>query len=377
MRVKRWLATPPVCILGIRDYAAGMTPEQAARLQAGFESHLQEFFAAERARLAHGEWLDPVYFDLAEYAGRKGKRVRPMILLMTYQAFGGTRPVEDRTLLRAAVALELLHTFVLIHDDIIDRSETRRGLPTFHRVCAQRAGAFEEGSERAGEGLALVMGDVAYAMAIRALADLELEPAMHRRVLDMFLEATVDTGLGELQDILFGLRDVAQVQAGEIAEMYHFKTTRYTFEAPCLLGAILAGAAEEKVRALPGVTRPLGLAFQIQNDLLECRFDDLAACADLLEGKKTMVVRAAYDRLDEIDRSFLQLCLGSARRSASTLAKLRDLIVKSGAIGAMRERAEELFVESQRALVDGPFTAEEARRLAEAIGLIRQRVRVA
>jgi len=355
-----------------------MAPDDPQRAQAALENFIQEYFASERARFPQGDWFDPVYFDLAEYVGRKGKRIRPLILLLAYRALGGTRSFDDPGLLRCATALELLHTFVLIHDDVIDRSETRRGLPTYHRLAAQRAGAFEDESARTGETIAIVMGDVVYAMAIRALSGIEAPAGVRQQLMDHFLDATIDTGAGEIEDILFGVRDVAQVSAGDIERMYHHKTTRYTFEAPCVMGALLAGASPEKIQALASAMRPLGLAFQIQNDLLECRFrdaSDLAASADLLEGKKTMVIRAAYDRLDDIDRSFLQLCLGSARRTSSTLAKLRDLILKSGAIEAMQERAGTLFAEAASALDHPAFSPEESRALAAAVGLIRSRVR--
>jgi geranylgeranyl diphosphate synthase type I len=357
-----------------------MAPVEAQRAHTALEHFIQEYFTSERSRFPQGEWFDPIYFDLAEYVGRKGKRIRPLILMMVHRALGGTLPVDAPALLRCATALELLHTFVLIHDDVIDRSETRRGLPTYHRLAAQRAGSFEDESARIGENIAIVVGDVVYALAIRALSGAALPPEIKQRLLDHFLNATVDTGVGELEDILFGVRDVAQITTTDIERMYYHKTTRYTFETPCVMGAILAGAPEAKITALVRATTPLGLAFQIQNDLLECRFRDaadLAACADLLEGKKTMVIREAYNRLDDIDRSFLQLCLGSARRSSSTLAKLRDLILKSGAIEAMQRRSEELFAQAAAALESPEFTPEESRQLADAVGLIRHRVRAA
>lgn len=355
-----------------------MAPNEYQSAQAALENFIQEYFAAERTRFPQGEWFDPIYFDLAEYVGRKGKRIRPLILMLVHRALGGSRSFNDSGLLRCATALELLHTFVLIHDDVIDRSETRRGLPTYHRLAAQRAGAFEDENARTGENIAIVMGDVVYAMAIRALSGIEAPASVRQQLMDYFLDATIDTGVGEIVDIIYGVRDIAQVSPEDIERMYHYKTTRYTFEAPCVMGAILAGADPGKIRALAAAMRPLGLAFQIQNDLLECRFRDaadLAASADLLEGKKTMVLRAAYDRLDNIDRSFLQLCLGSARRTASTLAKLRDLILKSGAIKAMQQRTETLFAEAEDALAASGFTPEESRALAAAVGLIRSRVR--
>lgn len=353
-----------------------MSNEAITQAQAALEAFIQEYFQAEKARYDYGPWFEPLYFDLAEYVGRKGKRVRPAMFLMAYRAFGGVRPLDDPQLLQCATALELLHTFVLMHDDVIDRSETRRGLPTYHRLVSQRIGAFED-SARTGGNVAIVMGDIVFAMAIRAIATLDVEPEVRARALDAFLNATIDTGSGEIQDILFGVKDIEHVTAADIERMYHLKTTRYTFEAPCVLGAVLAGADAGKVAAIRRFTDPLGLAFQIQNDLLECRFrdaEDLAASADLLEGKKTMVVRESYDRLDQTDRSFLQLCLGAARRTESTLVKLRDLIVKSGSLDTMRARTEALFLEAEDVLGRPPFTPEESARLREAAGLIRRRV---
>jgi geranylgeranyl diphosphate synthase type I len=356
-----------------------MSGEVLQRAHAALESFIQQYFTDEKKHYPYGEWFDPLYFDLAEYVGRKGKRIRPLMFLMSYRAFGGTRRLDDPALLQCATALELLHTFVLMHDDVIDRSATRRGLPTYHKLASQRIHAFGDDG-RTGENVATVMGDIVFTMAIRAMAGLDIEADRRQRALDIFLRTTADTGAGEIQDILFGVRDIAEVTGSDIAHMYHLKTTRYTFEAPCVVGAVLAGAAEEKIRALPRITEPLGLAFQIQNDLLECRYRDaadLAASADLLEGKKTMVIFEAYNRLDEMDRSFLQLCLGSSRRSESTLAKLRDLILKSGAIASMSARADELFQEAETAIASEAFSPDESRQLAETVGLIRQQVRAA
>lgn len=347
--------------------------------QSALENTIQELFAEQKETYHYGEWFEPLYFDLAEYVGRKGKRVRPLMFLLSYKAFGGALSLDHPSLLRCATALELLHTFILIHDDVIDRSDTRRGLPTYHKLVAQRIQAFE-GSERIGENVAVVMGDIVFAMALRVLQRADFDPVLRARVMERFLGYTTDTGVGEIYDILFGVRDIAQLPAEEIERMYHLKTTRYTFEAPCVMGAILAGASDEKVKGIRRVTDPLGLAFQIQNDLSECKFSDpmqLASCTDLLEGKKTLVVRCAYDRLDEVDRSFLQLCLNSARRTESTLVKLRDLILKSGALDIMKARAVELFAQSEKELDSGIFSREESARINAAIRLIRQQVKVA
>ncbi|MDX6766659.1 MAG: polyprenyl synthetase family protein [Candidatus Methylacidiphilales bacterium] len=355
-----------------------MPTEGLEKAQAALETTLQDLFTEQKDTYHYGEWFEPLYFDLAEFVGRKGKRVRPLMFLLSYRAFGGNLPPDHPGLMRVAASLELLHTFILMHDDVIDRSDTRRGLPTYHKLVEQRISAFE-GSDRVGENVAVVMGDIVFAMALRVLNQSGFDPLVRARVMEKFLGYTVDTGVGEIYDILFSVRDIAQLSAGEIERMYHLKTTRYTFEAPCVIGAILAGAEETKVAAIRAVTDPLGLAFQIQNDLSECRFADpleMSSCTDLLEGKKTLVVRCAYDRLDEVDRSFLQLCLNSARRTESTLVKLRDLILKSGALEVMKQRAEDLFTQAAGEVDSGVFTENESARIHTALRLIRQQARV-
>ena len=128
--------------------------------------------------------------------------------------------------------------------------------------------------------------------------------------------------------------------------MYTLKTTRYTFEAPLVLGALLAGAGEESLGELSRLIEPVGLAFQIQNDLLEYqKFKGVNRLrqTDLLEGKKTLLLRSAYDNLNDLDRSFLQLCLSTRTSNDTSVSKIEQLIDKSGAVGLLTTRMNELF----------------------------------
>src|ERR1700677_219546 len=119
-----------------------------------FETFLARFFQENAERYAYGELFEPLYLDITEFVGRRGKRIRPMLLLGSYRIFGGTRAVEDKSLLSAALSLELLHSFILIHDDVIDQSERRRHLPTFHKLAEERLGRID-GAARVGENGAL------------------------------------------------------------------------------------------------------------------------------------------------------------------------------------------------------------------------------
>jgi len=108
-------------------------PTELERLPSLLEQEIQSFFYRQKERYEYGDLFEPIFFDMCEFVGRKGKRIRPLLFLLTYRALGGTKVVDDKSLVQAALSLELLHAFVLVHDDLIDRSEKRRGLPTFHK----------------------------------------------------------------------------------------------------------------------------------------------------------------------------------------------------------------------------------------------------
>ena len=342
-----------------------------------FEDFLARFFSENAERYAYGELFEPLYLDMMEFVSRRGKRVRPLLFLASYRIFGGERSFENTSLLRAALSLELLHAFILIHDDVIDRSERRRGLPTFHKLVEERCRRLE-GAERVGENVAIVIGDVLFALALDTLRSIDFPPALRDAALARSLHYITDTGAGEIYDILLGTRDIARVAEEDIARMYTLKTTRYTFEAPLVLGAQLAGASDELLNELADLIQPVGLAFQIQNDLLEYqKFKgiDRLGQTDILEGKKTLLLRLAYERLEEVDRSFLQLCLSTRATNEASMSKIEQLIDKSGAVGELTQRMETLFRKSELALEGSSLSSDQRTGLREAIGLVRHQTR--
>lgn len=337
------------------------------------EFYLQEFFLQNAERYDYGDLFEPLYHDLAEFVTRRGKRIRPLLLLRSYQIFGGERPAQDRHLLKVAVSLELLHAFILIHDDVIDQSERRRGLPTFHKTVEDRMGRHRH-AERIGRNVATVMGDMLFSLSIETLHSNDFPAERRDAALSRFLRYLTDTGAGEINDILLGTRDLSRASRESIEQMYTLKTTHYTFEAPCVMGAIFAGASAEALEALARLTKPLGLAFQMQNDLIEySHFDlqDRAMQTDLLEGKKTVLLRLAFDQLNEMDRGFLQLCLSTGQLSDSSILKIRELIDKANAVELLRARMKELFTAAEEVTGDAAFTLEQSEALRGTLAQIR------
>ncbi len=345
------------------------------------DTFLASYLEKERIEIARHPAFDTLYDDLAEFVCRPGKRLRPLLFLLSYRIFQPADAAEEaeptisEDLLAIAASLELLHGFILIHDDIIDRSETRRSLPTLHRVIESRLTPFSD-RPRVGANLALVLGDVLFALAQKCLFhEPRNVPAELRLQLgELLLSCMVETGFGEAADIIHGTRDVSKVSLGDIETMYLLKTTRYTIECPLAMAALLAGSSAEELAQLSRVARPAGLAFQIQNDLQEfARFEvsDAEVPADILEGKKTMLIRTAFARLGESDQGLLQLCLSGGAPSEGTVSKARELVVKSGAVSRLGTTMEALFAEADEAARSTAFRPEVSEGLSALIRLVR------
>ena len=319
-----------------------------------------------------------LYEELTEFVRRPGKRLRPLLFLLGHGVFArgqGTdvQAVPAHALRQVAVSLELLHAFILVHDDIIDRSETRRGLATLHRVFEARFPSFTD-RHRAGRNLAIVMGDILFALAQKCLLEAALPAGMASRLGSMLLGCMLETGFGEAADVMYSTRDVSKVEVDEIEQMYCLKTTCYTIEGPLAMAAVLAGCGEDTLAAIGRVARPAGLAFQIENDLREfARFEvsDAEAPADILEGKKTLLVRTAFNRLNEVDRGMLQLCFGADKPTEGTVSMARELVTRSGAVGELTAKMDRLFARSLEETGWPGFSPAVQRDLAGLLQLIR------
>ena len=351
-----------------------LSAETLAKMRAGIDRRLAEYLHAQRSEYLEQPVFAVLYDDLAEFVCRPGKRIRPLLFLLADQVFGrGVARVDEQSRLSVAASLELLHAFILIHDDIIDRAETRRGRPTLHRSIEARLSSFSD-RPRAGRNLALVMGDILFALAQRCLLETPLPAGLSARLGTLLLGCMVDTGFGEVADIVHSTRDVAKVNADEIEHMYCLKTTCYTIECPLTMAAVLHGVDTAGLQALGRIAKPAGLAFQIQNDLQEfARFEvsDAEVPADLLEGKKTLLMRTAYDLLNENDRGLLQLCFSAGTPTEGTLSKARELITKSGAVGRLGARVDTLFAVADTETRTAPFPSDVRDGLFALVRMVR------
>jgi geranylgeranyl diphosphate synthase type I len=306
--------------------------------------------------------------DLEEFVLRPGKRIRPLLFLQACASFDPACDPLDPDLLRTAAGLEFLHAFILIHDDIIDRSVMRRGLPCLHHKLDRRLAGMT-----GNDGLAIVMGDMLFAISQRILISTCLPESTQENVVQSVLGAVFDTGIGEIADVVFGAKNIAEVDIEDIEEMYYLKTTRYTFEMPLVLAAAVMQQPSSVYAELCAVTKPVGLAFQMQNDLAEFSLvadGDNGFCADLSGGKKTILLRLAWELLDERGRAQL----GDALRTSDTesnVTKLTELIASSGAPVVVADRMNDRFIEAEERLQGSRLPEDTKVCLSEMFELIR------
>ena len=276
-------------------------------------------------------------------AVRGGKRLRAVLLAGAYDACGGEgggRAVTD-----AGVSLELLQTYLLVHDDWMDGDDTRRGGPSTHALLRERFG-----SDAAGDAAAILAGDYGAALALEILAAM---PVAAPRLLAAVRElgrVQGDVVVGQIIDVRGAARTRAQVEA-----MHRLKTASYTVRAPFLMGAALAGASAELTEGLAAAADPLGIAFQLRDDLLGSFGDPTrtgkSARGDLREGKRTaLIVELEGDR--QADR-LLPRVLGVADAPQEEVDALLARMVDSGAKARVEARLTALLDES-RTRIDPP-----------------------
>jgi len=273
-------------------------------------------------------------FDgIKDFLLREGKRIRPILFAISYMGYTKRKKYSHASLFRSAIALELLHDFMLIHDDVIDKSELRRGKPTLHRVFNKKMGMAKD--NELGPGLSIVAGDVIFALAIEAFLSFDGDLLLKENALRKLTETASYTCIGEFMDVVNGVRKLDEFKEKDVFINYTYKTAKYTFECPLLIGAILAGRDKKEMKKLSRLGLLLGQAFQIQDDYLDM-FSSTAeigksVLSDINESKKTLLVWKAYDGLETKERKEFKKLLEKDRKTYQDLIKIRKLIKYSGA----------------------------------------------
>ncbi len=248
-------------------------------------NEILELFEGSLAQLCMPEEPELLYMPIIYSMSGGGKRLRPVLLLLTAEAFGGS--AEEA--MPAALAVEIFHNFTLLHDDIMDNADVRRGKPSVYAKW--------------GGNVALLSGDAMLISAYKSLAKVSSERLP--RVLNIFSDMALEVCEGQQYDMDF--ESMSKVSVEEYMQMIERKTSAL-LSGSAMIGATMAGASEEDVKKIYRFATELGLAFQLQDDVLDS-FGDMALGkkigGDILEGKKTFLMVHALNRASEDEREVL------------------------------------------------------------------------
>lgn len=345
-------------------------PGLTGQLAEAFEEFAAEQVAAFDQSLRYYPQACRLADHLRDHLQQGGKRIRPLLTLGTAEAFApGTG--HSRLALACAFALEAFHTFILMHDDVIDRSPQRRGRPTLHKVLEQQLQLSPENAAN----VTIVLGDLIFSLAAECLSK-ACNGNSHGPALAAYFHQIVrDTGLGESLELINLDRPVAAVSSEEIATIYFLKTTRYTMEAPLLLGAMAAGVPRESVAPVfEAYARQVGLAFQVDNDLHEIKLppEDFARLGyDFQTGVKTVFLHRLHQALSPAGQARLDdLLRPSGGDQAETARQFHQLAHASGLIPILEEEVRTLLAQGKQALSSAPLPTATTTRLIELADMV-------
>lgn len=279
--------------------------------------------------------VQPILFEsIRDLSLRGGKRIRPLLLILSYLGYAPQGKRIPRSLYNASTCIEFLHNFMLIHDDIIDRSDLRRGKPTVHRILRKTVPCDEP--DKLGTDLAIIAGDIVYALAIDAFLSIKEDPVRKEKALKYFVQTGAFTAMGEFIDTVHGVDQLKNVKEKDVFLNYSMKTARYTFDCPLVTGAILAGASDAETKKLAQFGLLIGQAFQIQDDVIGIfgaeKTIGKSILSDLAEKKKTLLVCHAYEHLKGAKRREFLRIFQKAKVTFADLKTIRTLFCASNSL---------------------------------------------
>ena len=274
-------------------------------------------------------------------ASKGGKRIRGALVLLGYQISGGK---DLEKVLDAAVAYEIFQTAILAQDDIIDKSLLRRGKPSLYAAL---------GGLHRGISETLCLSDLGFFIANKLISELDVDPELLIRAIKLFSIIQMDTTVGQLLDVEtpFLKRNFLESDSLKISLL---KTARYTITGPLSLGATLGGSDEKFLKILQKFGDNLGIAFQIQDDILGIFGDEKltgkSASSDIKECKATLLISFAQKKGSKEERGLLEKYYGDPEVDQKGIEAVKEVFIKTGALDYAQSQVEVYFKNAEQAL---------------------------
>ncbi|MGU3356350.1 polyprenyl synthetase family protein [Microbacterium sp. M4A5_1d] len=332
-----------------------------------------ESFAAERRAEAADLGAEAVDFvDRAFVAVAGGKRLRARFLTAGHAVAGVSS--DDADIAGVAASLEIFHAAALVHDDLVDNSDTRRGRPAAHRALeeAHRRSGWLGDADAFGRAAAILLGDLLIAWSDDLLEEAvdghRFASDVRRQYATMRRDVTVGQYLDVAEEAAWATAPDHE-HAARALRVASYKSARYSVQQPLLIGAALGGATAAQREALAEFGHSVGLAFQLRDDVLGV-FGDPAVTGkpsgdDLREGKRTVLIAYAREAMDADGRADLDAALGDRALDEATIRRLQRVIDESGAVQRLEQEIAQLAAAADAALDDAPIGGAEIATLRE------------
>ena len=316
-----------------------------------FTKFSKQFFSKKQKLVEkYSSLIARFYKEIEEY-GKGGKAMRPFLVYLGFRigplgrAARGSDPKRTETILPICLAIELIHNFLLIHDDIIDKSIVRRGKPTVHKK-------FEKGRDNHyGVSQAIIAGDIALLEVFDLMNKADFSDKLKSECLDVLLEVILETCYGEAMDVDNAYR---RLGLGDVWQVTELKTARYSFVGPLTLGAILAGVKKSQTEALEEFGLKLGKAFQIQDDILGVfgseKVIGKSTLSDMREGKNTLLFYKAREFANKEQKAALGRIWGSPKSGMGDLKAVKEIMRKTQALAWCERKMKELINDAKQSI---------------------------
>ena len=338
-----------------------------SEIRRSIDAHLEAFTRNRASELkAIDPHLEPVADALSEFVLDGGKRFRP---IFAYLGFLGSGASPSDQILKACSALEMVHVCALIHDDVIDGSDSRRNKPALHKrfESLHSKNSYLGSAERFGVAAAILFGDLALAWSDQMISESGVDDSQIKRAIPIFHEMRAELMAGQYLDVLEGALGKSDLNRSR--KIARYKSGRYSIERPLRFGAALASAGESLQESLSNFGLPLGEAFQLRDDILgvfgDSEITGKPSGDDIREGKRTVLIAMTCERASSDVRTKIERSLGDPTLNPIQVAEIQRLIEDSGALSECEELIERLLDQSLTALEHPEMNLEIAKSLRE------------
>ncbi len=327
------------------------------------DEQLKIFFASDELALSLTKSNLLLYKELRNFVLSKGKRIRPALFVLAYD---GLTTRKSKDIYKTAISFELLHDFFLIHDDIIDRSDLRRGAPSIHKALAKNL-KHSANIGPSGSDLAIISGDILFSLALKAFLSSEAYSNNSFKALNKFINCSFYTELGEYIEMLESIKNIAQVKKEDIYKIYKLKTARYTFSYPLSIGAELASASKKTIKDIFDYGIYVGIAFQIKDDILGLFANEeksgKSSLSDLNEAKKTLLIWKAFQTASSKDKKAIKTLLFKTKINKQDLYMMRSIVERTGSLTYAKKEINRYYSQSQKILTSLKMKEVQKREL--------------